>query len=107
MTADLTDPAAFEPPPLSADRWAARIGWARMTGLALAFIGAASGLMMAVGRQETSCPPGKMFKNITCQAHLQVPEGVAIAAISLLLGILIVLAAWIATALLVVGTRQR
>ena len=107
MTADLTDPEASEQPPFPADRWAARIGWARMTGLALAFIGAASGLVMAVDRQETTCPPGKMFKDIICQAHLQVAEGVAIAAISLLLGILIVLAAWIATALLVDRARER
>ena len=71
-------------------------------------MGAASGVMMALSRQETTCPPPTRFpKNFTCHAHLQVPEGVAIAAISLLLGVLIVLATWIATALLVDSTRQR
>lgn len=109
MSEDVTDPATARPP-LSADRWTARIRWARMSGLALAFVGVVDGLVMALDRTEADCPNGKIFPesatDFTCYAHPQAPEGVAIAAISLMLGILIVLAAWIATALLVDRTRQ-
>lgn len=66
---------------------------------------------MALDRVEADCPPGKIFPkdaaDFTCYAHPQAPEGVAIAAISLVLGILTVLAVWIATAVLVDRSNER
>lgn len=110
MAGDGTD-SATEQPPLSVEGWATRIGLARGVGLALAVTGAVAGLMMALDKKEAECPPDKIFgpgaNDLTCYVYPHVPEGVAVAAVSLLLGILILFAAWIATALLVDRISQR
>lgn len=96
---------------MSAARWSVRIAWVRWTGGIAAFVGVLDGLVMALDRVEADCPPGRVFPkdatDFTCYAHPQAPEGVAIAAVSFLLGILILLVVWIATALLVDSTRER
>jgi len=75
-----------------------RIVWAAMwTGLILAVLGLADGLAKALETHVTSCPDGTSFPqgttNFNCYAHPNAGSGIAIAVISALLGILVVLAA--------------
>ena len=109
MAVDGTD-SATEQPLSSADNWATRIDWARAVGLVLAVIGAVAGLVVALDKKEADCPPDKIFPSgatdLTCYAYPHAAEGIAFVAVSLLLAILIVFAAWIATALLVDRTSQ-
>src|SRR5689334_5631261 len=94
-----------EPATPSSENWTVRLGWARAIGLILAFVGTADGIGMILVRNEAGCPNGKEFPegttDFTCYAHPFAAQGVAVAAVSLVLAVLIVLAVWIATALLV------
>jgi hypothetical protein len=65
-------------------------------GLLIAVVGLVDGLVMALKKNEAPCPDGKYFPEGTtdysCYVHPQGGLGIAIAAISVLLAILIVLA---------------
>ncbi len=66
-------------------------------GLALALIGLIDGVVMALHSRVASCPNGTYFPpgttNFTCYAHPNAGTGIAVAVISALLGILVVLSA--------------
>jgi hypothetical protein len=68
---------------------------ATFIGLGLATVGLVDGLVMALNREEAPCSDGKYFPegttDFTCYIHPQAGLGIAIAVISVLLGILIVL----------------
>lgn len=92
-------PNPDEAPP--SDRREAAVGWATWVGLALALVGLIDGLMMALKRKVAACPDGKYFPegttDFTCYAHPQAGLGIAIAALSVVLGILIVLCSMVAS----------
>lgn len=70
------------------------IWWATWAGLILALIGLLDGLMMALKKKEAPCPDGTFFPEGTtdfaCYVHPQAGVGIAISALSVMLGILIV-----------------
>lgn len=89
---------------LPADQWATRIVWARRAGVILAAGGFLDGLIMALDRRAVGCPGVPQgATDLQCFVHPEAPEGIAIATISVLLGILIVLTSVIAHAS--VGSR--
>jgi len=71
-------------------------------GLALAVVGLADGLVKVLERNVAPCPNGTFFPpgttNFNCYVHPNAGTGIAIAVISALLGILVVLSAISATA---------
>jgi hypothetical protein len=68
-----------------------------LVGLILAFVGLADGIKMAHKRHVVTCPNGTYFPpgttNFNCYNHPNAGTGLAIAVISALLGILVVLSA--------------
>lgn len=103
----MTDPAP-EPPSTQDDgaglagRSDGLVQWATWIGLLIASVGLVDGLVMALERKRAPCPDGKYFPegttDFSCYVHPQAGLGIAIAAISVLLGILIVLAGMAARA---------
>jgi hypothetical protein len=72
--------------------------WLAMwAGLALALIGLIDGVVMALHSRVAPCPDGTYFPpgttNFTCYAQPNAGTGIAVAVISALLGILVVLSA--------------
>lgn len=90
-----------------ADRREDAVWWATWVGLGLALVGLIDGLMMALKRKVADCPDGTYFPedatDFTCYVHPQAGLGIAIAALSVMLGMLIVLSSIAARASL--GTR--
>lgn len=76
------------------------VGWAVGTGVFLAAIGLFDGLVMAFQRREARCPDGKFFPEGTtdfaCYVRPQAGIGIAVAAMPVILGILVVLAGIVA-----------
>ena len=76
--------------------------WAPWVGLALALVGLIDGLVMALKRKVADCPDGTYFPegatDFTCYVHPQAGLGIAIAALSVVLGSLIVLCSMVARA---------
>lgn len=81
-----------EAPP--ADRRDDAVWWATWVGVGFAMVGLVDGLIMALKRKVADCPDGKYFPegatDFTCYVHPQAGLGVAIAALSVVLGILVV-----------------
>jgi hypothetical protein len=77
-------------------------------GLALAVVGLADGFVKALDRRVAPCPNGTYFPqgatNFSCYVYPNAGTGVAIAVISALLGILVVLSGTSAAASLRSGT---
>lgn len=69
------------------------VRWATWVGLFLALVSLVAGLMMAVEKKVVTCPDGTYFPegttNFDCYVHPQAELGIAIAALSVVLGILI------------------
>ena len=86
------------------------VWWATWAGLILALIGLLDGLMMALRKKEAACPDGTFFPEGTtdfaCYVHPQAAIGIAIAALSVMLGILIVFSSIVVRASLE-GARVR
>ena len=74
-----------------------RVWLAMWVGLILALVGVVDGFVMALKRHVAPCPNGTYFPkgttNFDCYVHPNAGTGIAIAVISALLGILVVLAA--------------
>lgn len=87
-----------------ADRREDALWWATWVGLGLASVGLIDGLMMALGKEPADCPAGTYFPegvtDFTCYEHPQAGLGIAIAALSAMLGILVVLCSLVARATL-------
>ena len=71
-------------------------------GLVAAVVGLVDGIVMALDKKEAPCPDGTYFPegatDITCYVHPEADIGIAVASISVVLGILVVLASTIARA---------
>lgn len=84
------------------DRRETVVSWATWVGLALASVGVIDGLMMALKRKVADCPDGTYFPegttDFTCYVHPQGGLGIAIAALSVVLGALVVLCSMVARA---------
>jgi hypothetical protein len=87
-----------------ADRREDAVWWATWAGLGLALVGLIDGLMMALKTKVADCPDGTYFPDgttdFTCYVHPQAGPGIGIAALSVMLGILIVLSSMVARAIL-------
>ena len=66
-------------------------------GLVVAMVGVVDGIVMAVKRHVAPCPDGHIFPqgttNFDCYVHPHAGVGIAISAVSALLGLLVVLTA--------------
>ena len=71
-------------------------------GLVAAVVGLVDGIGMALDKREAPCPDGKFFlegtTDFTCYVHPDADIGIAVASISVVLGVLVVLATIIARA---------
>ena len=69
------------------------VWWATWIGLILALVGLLDGLMMALKKRAAACPDGTFFPEGTtdfaCYVHPQAGVGIAIAVLSVMLGILV------------------
>ena len=78
------------------------VRWAVAIGVILAAVGLIDGVVMVAQRREATCPNGRYFPegttDFTCYVHPQAAIGIAVAAMSVILGILVVLAGIVATA---------
>jgi hypothetical protein len=79
-----------------ADRREDAVWWATWLGLALSMVGLIDGLMMALKTKVADCPDGTYFpqgaSDFNCYVHPEADLGIAIAALSVVLGILVVFA---------------
>lgn len=84
---------------------------AMLVGVGLALVGLVDGFVMALKRHVAPCPNGTYFPrgatDFNCYVHPNAGPGIAIAAFSALLGILVVLSAISATASLRSGPTSR
>ena len=78
----------------SSDRREAGVWWATWVALLLVLVGLVDGIIMGMKRKVAACPDGTLFPEGTtdfeCYVHPQAGIGVAIAAISVVLGVLVV-----------------
>ena len=85
-----------------ADRREDAVWWATWVGIALALVGLIDGVMMALKRKAADCPSGTYFPegatDFNCYVHPQAGLGIAVAALSVVLGILVVLSSMVARA---------
>jgi hypothetical protein len=85
-----------------ADQGEALVMWAIWLGLSLATVGLIDGIIMAARRVLADCPNGTSFPagttNFVCYSHPEAGLGIAVAVISVMLGILIALCSVVATA---------
>lgn len=92
---DQSSPASAPSRTAPANRRQVQVTAAVALGLVLAVVGLAIGLTMALKRREAQCPDGTYFPEGTtdfrCFVHPSGLEGSAIAVISVMLGLLIVL----------------
>lgn len=72
------------------------IWWGTWLGVVLAAVGLVNGVVMALKRRTAACPDGKYFPEGTtdfeCYVHPQAGVGIAVAVLSVMLGIVVVLA---------------
>lgn len=89
-----------EAPPV--DRRDDAVWWATWVGVGFALVGLVDGLIMALERKVADCPDGTYFPegatDFTCYVHPQAGLGVAIAAFSVVLGILVVFSSMVVRA---------
>ena len=94
MIDDATELPSHQDGPSLAEGHADLVWWAAWAGLILSLVGLADGLMMALKKKAAPCPDGTFFPEGTtdfaCYAHPQAGVGIAIAALSVVLGILVV-----------------
>jgi hypothetical protein len=87
------------------------VWWATWVGLSFAIVGLVDGLSMALKKRLATCPDGTYFPDdatdINCYVHPQGGLGIAIAALSVVLGILLVLSSIAARASLKGRPRSR
>lgn len=85
-----------------ADRREEAVWWATRVGLALCLVGLLDGLMMALKRKVAGCPDGTYFPEGTTDfnyyVHPQAGVGIAVAALSVVLGILVVFSSMVVRA---------
>ena len=85
-----------------ADRREDAVWLATWVGLALAMVGLIDGVMMALKRKVADCPGGTYFPegatDFNCYVHPQAGLGIAVAALSVVLGILVVFSSIVARA---------
>ena len=90
--------------PLFAGRQEGLVAGAVWVGALLALVGLIDGVVMTLNKKVASCPDGKYFPDgttdFTCYVHPQAGVGIAVAALSIVLGILVVLSGIVATATL-------
>jgi hypothetical protein len=94
MIEDATELPNSQGGPRLAGRHSNLVGWATWVGLILASVALVAGLRMAIEKDPVTCPNGTFFPQGTtefsCYAHPQAGLGIAIAALSVVLGILVV-----------------
>jgi len=80
---------------LFSDRRADAIAYVMWLGAGLAVVGLVDGLYMALDRQAVPCPDGTEFPqgttDFTCWVHPQAGIGIAVAVLSVIAGILVVM----------------
>ena len=85
-----------------ADRREVAVWWATRVGLAFALVGLIDGVMMTLKRKVADCPDGTFFPegatDFNCYVHPQAGLGIAIAALSVVLGILVQFSSMVARA---------
>lgn len=95
MTADVPESHSLDQGARVTQRHEVLILSATWVGLLFAAVGVIDGVVMALKRTEASCPDGTYFPegttDFSCYAHPQAGLGIAIVAISVLLGVLVVL----------------
>lgn len=90
-----------EAPPT--DRPKDAVWWATLGGVFFALVGLVDGLVMALEREAIQCPGGTYSPDapeFACFVYPQAGLGIAIAALSVVLGILVVLLSMVARATL-------
>ena len=93
-----------------ADRREDAVWVATWAGLSFALVGLVDGLFMALNKKVSRCPDGTFFPegatDFDCYVHPQAGVGIAIAALSVVLGILIVFASMVTRASLQAHPRS-
>lgn len=111
MVGETTPPSGPQPEGRRAGRAERHVWSAMRVGIALALVGLADGFVMALKSHVAPCPNGTFFPkgttNFNCYVHPNAGTGIAIAVMSALLGILVVLAAISAAASLRSGSTAR
>ena len=94
MTGDAPESPSIDDGARLVERHEDLVWWATWIGLFLAGVGLIDGVIMASKKKMATCPDGTYFPEGTtdfnCYVHPQAGLGVAIAAVSVLLGILVV-----------------
>jgi hypothetical protein len=97
MVGETTPASSPQPEGRRAGRDEGNVWFAMSVGIILALVGLVDGFVMALKRHVAPCPNGTYFpqgaKNFDCYVHPNAGTGIAIAVISALLGILVVLSA--------------
>ena len=87
----------------SGDRPKGAVWWATFAGVFFALVGLVDGLVMALEREAIECPGGTYSPEapeFACFVHPQAGLGIGIAALSVVLGIVLVLSGMVAKATL-------
>jgi hypothetical protein len=96
MMGDAADPPASPDEAARAERTEDLVWWGTWVGVVLAAVGFIDGLVMALRRKTTTCADGKYFPEGTtdfnCYTYPQAELGIAVAALSVVLGIVVVFA---------------
>jgi hypothetical protein len=94
MTEDAAESPADQDSARLPERREDLVWWATWVALLLASVGLVDGLMMAMKKQVAACPDGTYFPDGTtdldCYVHPEAGLGIAIAALSVVLAILVV-----------------
>ncbi|HET6562167.1 MAG TPA: hypothetical protein VFG72_09850 [Marmoricola sp.] len=102
MHEEATEPHSNQDEARPADRREEAVWWATWLGLASALVGLVDGVVMALKRKVATCPDGTYFPegttDFTCYVHPQAGLGIAIAALSVVLGILVLFSSMVARA---------
>lgn len=109
MQDEVPEPQADHLGPRPLDRRVSTVQWATWVGLLFVLIGLIDGVVMALRRKVADCPDGTMFPagttDHTCYVHPQAGLGIAVAALSVALGSLIVMASIAARSVLADRSR--
>jgi uncharacterized membrane protein YhaH (DUF805 family) len=96
MMGDAADSPASPDQAGRAERSEDLVWWGTWIGVVLAAVGFIDGLVMALTRKTTTCADGKYFPEGTtdfnCYTYPQAGLGIAVAALSVVLGIVVVFA---------------